>query len=299
MEPVGLVFDVQRFSVHDGPGIRTTVFLKGCPLRCPWCQNPESLRPVPELSFARERCHQSGACLARCDKHALDPGEERVVRERCDGCGACVVSCAFGALQLVGRQVTLGALLEELLRDRPFYESSGGGVTLSGGEPTFQLDFAVALAAALRATGVSCGLQTCGAFRWDIFAPHLPLFDFVFFDLKLMSPAEHRALIGGDNRTILENARRLAATGARITFRAPVVPGYTDTESNLAAMAALLHECGVRRLHLLAYHPMGEAKRTRVGAPIPPLEIRDPLKGPALIARASERLQAHGIEVTS
>ncbi len=299
MEPTGLVFDVQRFSVHDGPGIRTTVFLKGCPLRCPWCQNPESLRPVPELSFNAERCRASGQCLTSCDRQAIVAGPERVVRERCDGCGRCVPACAFGALELVGRTVTVRELVEELVRDRPFFEASGGGVTLSGGEPTFQLDFSTALARELKEQRVSCGLQTCGAFRWETFAPHLSLFDFVFFDLKLMLPEEHRAHIGGDNRAILENARQLTTAGAKVAFRAPMVAGYTDTDANLAAMAALLRECGVRTVHLLGYHPMGEAKRVRVGAPIPPLAVREAVRGPALLERASRRLRAHGIEATS
>ncbi|OGQ26564.1 MAG: hypothetical protein A2138_19530 [Deltaproteobacteria bacterium RBG_16_71_12] len=153
-QPTGLVFDVQRFSVHDGPGIRTTVFLKGCPLRCPWCQNPESLRPAAELSFDAARCRTSCDCLRACERAALVAGATRVLRDRCDGCGACVSACAFGALELVGRRVTVDGLLAELERDRSFFESSGGGVTLSGGEPTLQLELIVALASALRERGI-------------------------------------------------------------------------------------------------------------------------------------------------
>lgn len=298
-QPTGLVFDVQRFSVHDGPGIRTTVFLKGCPLRCPWCQNPESLRAAPELSFDAARCRSSGECLAACERGALVAGAERVLRDRCDGCGACVQACAFGALESVGRRVTVDELLAEVERDRTFHDSSGGGVTLSGGEPTLQLEFVVAFARALRARGIGCGVQTCGAFRWEAMAPHLPLFSFFHFDLKVMNADEHRAVIGGDNRHILDNARRLKAAGVDVTFRSPMVGGYTDTEHNLGAMAAFLHEIGVSRLHLLGYHPMGEAKLARMGAPIPPLAVRDALRGPALLARARERLSALGIEVTS
>lgn len=298
-QPTGLVFDVQRFSVHDGPGIRTTVFFKGCPLRCPWCQNPESLRAEPEIAFVSSRCQRSGECITRCDRHALIPGAQRVLRDRCDGCGQCVQACAFGALELIGRTVTVAQLVDEVLHDRTFFETSGGGVTVSGGEPTYQLEFVVAFAAALRAHKISVGMQTCGAFRWDALAPHLALFDFIHFDLKLMDAEQHRALIGSDNRHILENARRLRGAGTPVVFRAPMVPGYTDTEDNLAAMAAFLKSCGVATLHLLGYHPMGEAKLVQVGAPIPPLALRDPLRGPALLARATERLRAHGIEVTT
>ena len=149
----GLIFDVQRFSVDDGPGIRTTVFFKGCPLRCLWCHNPESMRPEPEVFFRADRCVEQGACLSACPRGALVRGDTRVDRDACDGCGVCDDSCPFGALRLSGRFVSVGALLKAILRDRPFYASSGGGVTLSGGEPTLQWDFVVALAQACRQAG--------------------------------------------------------------------------------------------------------------------------------------------------
>lgn len=294
----GLIFDVQRFSVHDGPGIRTTVFFKGCPLRCPWCQNPESLKPHAEIAFYADRCRSTGDCMTACPRAALLRGADRIVRERCDACGLCVPACAFGALQKVGRSVSVDALLHEVLRDQPFYGSSGGGVTLSGGEATMQMEFAGAFAQRCREIGLGVGLQTCGAFRWEAFKPYLPAFEFIHFDLKLMDPEAHRAIIGAENHTILANAVRLLNAGAPILFRMPVIPGYTDTKENLHDVATFLHEHRVRRIHLLQYHPMGESKLPRLGFPIPPLLAEGQVNGSAL-AHASEFFRAEGLEVTS
>ncbi len=295
----GLVFDVQRFSVHDGPGIRTTIFFKGCPLRCPWCQNPEALRPHAELAFYADRCHGTGDCEAACPRHALQRGTERIVRERCDACGLCVPACPFGALQKVGRSVSLDALFDEAARDRNFYESSGGGVTLSGGEPTAQMEFAAALARKCHDAGISVGMQTCGAFRWESFAPCLPLLDFIHFDLKIMNSEAHRAIIGADNQTILANARHLFDAASTVLFRMAVVPGYTDTLENLRDVASFLHERDVRTIHLLAYHPMGESKLPRLGFPISPLFSAETSGGSRSIDGARDFFRSAGLEVTS
>jgi pyruvate formate lyase activating enzyme len=267
----GLIFDVQRFSVHDGPGIRTTVFFKGCPLRCPWCQNPESLKPHPEMAFYADRCRNTGNCIKECPHEAVQRGEDRIARQRCNACGLCVPACPLGALQKIGRSVSIDALLQEVLRDRPFYDSSGGGVTLSGGEATMQMEFAAAFARRCRQSGLSVGLQTCGTFRWEVFEPYLSLFEFIHFDLKLMDPEAHRTIIGADNQTILANAGRLLEAGAPVFFRMPVIPGHTDTKTNLRDVASFLRERHVGRIHLLAYHSMGESKRPHLGIPIPSL----------------------------
>lgn len=296
----GLVYDVQRFSVHDGPGIRTTVFFKGCPLRCRWCQNPESLRPRPELAFSAERCVQRGECLSRCPELALTAAARRVDHDRCTACGDCVGACAHGALQIVGREWDAAPLAREVARDAPFFAASGGGATLSGGEPTSQMGFACALAASLRELGIGVGLQTCGAFAWRAFEPLLPYLEFVHFDLKHAEPEQHRRLTGADNRSILDNARRLAAAGARVTFRMPVVPGLNDSPQNLAATAAFLRELGVFRLHLLRYHAMGQAKLARVGSPIPPLDpVIDPSTTGNAMSAAARLLAREGIEVST
>lgn len=298
----GLIFDVQRFSVHDGPGIRTTVFFKGCALRCPWCQNPESLRPRIEIAFRADRCREGGDCLRVCPVGALAPGGARVDRTRCDGCGLCVPACPFGALEGVGRRVSVEGLAGELLRDAPFYRTSGGGVTFSGGEATLQLPFVVALAGRLKEAGVGVGIQTSGTFRWEAFEPHLPLFDFLQFDLKVMDPREHRSLLGSDNGVILSNAGKLVEAGAPVSFRMPVVPGGTDSEGNLRAVARFLRGAGAPRLRLLAYHPMGESKLPRLGFPIPAWSgerARGGERGGDAIERASSILRSEGIEVAA
>jgi pyruvate formate lyase activating enzyme len=294
-----IVFDVQRFSVHDGPGIRTTVFFKGCPMRCRWCQNPEALRPQPEIAFYADRCRNSRDCWPACPLEAVQWNGDRIIRQRCDACGRCAEACAYEALRVVGRKTSADALLEEVLRDAAFYRTSGGGVTLSGGEPTLQMEFIGAFARRCRERGVTVGLQTCGFFRWDAFAAHLPSFDFIQFDLKLMDADAHREATGVDNGVILENARRLAAAGAPVMFRMPVVPGITDTEINLQQVAAFLRELGRPAIHLLPYHAMGEAKLARIGNPLPPLGLTDGKLAAESLSRAAEVLRREALEVTT
>ena len=298
--PEGLVFDVQRFSVHDGPGIRTTVFFMGCPLRCRWCQNPEALRQAPLLAFYAERCRGDGACLGACPQGALRPGPARVERARCDGCGVCAAACDHGALQRVGRRVTVEGLWDEVARDAAFHAASGGGVTLSGGEPTRQLEFVAAFARRCREGGLGVWLQTCGAFSWQRFAPHLELFEGIQFDLKAIDPALHRRLTGADNRAILGNARRLVAAGAPVSFRTPLIPGHNDDPAQLAQLAAFLGELGVQQAALLRYHALGEAMLPRVGWPLSALGVAEPARASAdSLARGRAALAAAGIEVVS
>ncbi|MBI2058241.1 MAG: glycyl-radical enzyme activating protein [Nitrospirae bacterium] len=295
----GVVFDIQRFSIHDGPGIRTTVFFKGCPLRCPWCQNPESLRPHPEPAFREDRCRKASHCIPACTAGAMTRMEARIRRELCDACGVCVDACPHGALEVVGRRYGIEELVEEVARDRPFFASSGGGITLSGGEPTLQMEFAGAFARRCAEVGVGVGLQTCGLFRWEAFQPYLPLLEFIQFDLKIMSPEMHREVIGADNAAILSNARRLIESGVSTQFRVPVVPGYTDDPTNLLEIAAFLRGNGVVGIHLLRYHAMGEAKLARVGFPIEPLSLAPEARGSGPLEQAAGYLRSKGLEVTT
>ena len=220
-------------------------------------------------------------------------------RDQCDACGACVSACPNGALRIIGRSVTADELFAEVARDQPFFRSSGGGVTVSGGEPTLQMNLVAALARRCREQGIGVGLQTCGAFAWERFAAHLSLFDFIHFDLKVIDGERHQAVTGADNRKILENARRLTEVGAAVLFRVPLVPRYTDDEANLAAIAAFVRELGVKRLHALRYHALGETKLAAIGSSLSPLDLDAAERSPERFQYGLERLRSFGLEVTS
>jgi pyruvate formate lyase activating enzyme len=240
----GVVFDIQRFSVHDGPGIRTTVFLKGCSLHCFWCHNPEGLHRTPEVQFLPSRCLSCGACVAACEHEGqhLDETGRRFEREKCVACGACVEACVTEALTLAGKLMSAEAVVAEVMRDRVFYETSGGGVTLSGGEPALQPDFAREILAQSKAQGLHTAIETCGNVPWASLDALLPFTDLVMMDLKHVDSEKHRAATGAGSERILANARRLARTRRPLVFRTPVVPGVNDTVAEIEAIAAFVAE---------------------------------------------------------
>ncbi|MCS7216688.1 MAG: glycyl-radical enzyme activating protein [Candidatus Bipolaricaulota bacterium] len=269
MRETGIVFDIQRFSLHDGPGIRTTVFLKGCPLRCLWCHNPEGLSPKPELMFFDYKCLGCGTCARVCPEGALAQGagaKPRLAREKCAGCGRCAEACPSGAWRLVGRTITVEELLSLLERDALLYDRSQGGVTFSGGEPLFQPDFLHAALAACKERRIHTAVDTSGYAPWDVFERIAPLTDLFLFDLKPMDEEAHRRYTGVSNRLIHANLRRLAELGRPVRVRVPLIPGITDTEENLQALLALLGEVQGRILgvELLPYHDVAE-KYQRLG----------------------------------
>jgi pyruvate formate lyase activating enzyme len=270
-----VIFDIQRYSVHDGPGIRTVVFLKGCPLRCAWCQNPEALQRRPELGFLLERCIESGRCKEVCPEGAVLPGEKRIDRERCTLCGDCVEVCYAEALRMIGREYSLEEVFGEISRDRAFYEDSGGGVTLSGGEPLLQIDFVEELGARCRETDISVVVETCGAVPFDSFERVLPFVDLFLYDVKAIDPTLHEAWTGAKNGMILSNLEKLQQSGARIIPRVPIVPGYTATSSNLNEIATHL-QGSFAEVHLLPYHAWGESKRALTDSPQPALNLEPP-----------------------
>ena len=271
----GTIFDIQRFSLHDGPGIRTTVFLKGCPLRCRWCHNPEGMTARPVLSFQVERCVLCGACAAGCARgaHRVADGRHDLDRGRCMGCGDCVLACCAGALERVGRDVSVEEILAVVMRDEPFYRNSGGGMTLSGGEPMAQPAFTRELLREAKAGGLHVALETCGYAAFDLFAAVLPDVDLFLYDLKDTDPARHMENTGVALAPILDNLRRLDAAGARLWLRCPIIAGMNADETHLAALAALAATLrNAERISLLPYHPLGQSKYRRLG-------ISDPMSG--------------------
>jgi len=281
----GLIGDIGRYAVHDGPGLRTTVFFKGCPLHCPWCHNPEFIADRPEIAFYQEHCIGCGDCQTVCPVGAIDfSGKgERLNRQLCSGCGQCVEQCPALALRLVGQWYTVESLTEIILRDHLFYETSNGGVTLSGGEPTRQLAFVRPLLQGLKSHGLHTAIQTCGLFSWDAFADGvLDLLDLVYFDMKFFNSAEHTRWLGHDNATIISNLQRLVRARPKdVIVRIPLVPGYTATRENIACLADLLQGLNVSRIVLLPYHPWGISKAAKVGKkvgndlPATPMDSQD------------------------
>ena len=267
------IFDLQRFSIHDGPGIRTTLFLKGCPLRCGWCQNPEGLEAGIRLMHLPNLCSRSGKCVAACPLGAIDvKGEALAIDHRaCDGCGKCVEACPTEALVLDGRELGVEEAVEQLSADRRFYQRSGGGVTFSGGEPLQQAEFVEQVARRLKEGGVHTAVETALHVPWASVERLLPVIDLFIADLKVADPEEHLAATGVDNARILANlgalARALAGTG-RLWIRVPVIPGYTASEENLSAIARRI--AAIDRavpVELMNFNPLAGAKYQRLGRP--------------------------------
>jgi len=258
----GVVFNIQRFSIHDGPGIRTTVFLKGCPLRCFWCQNPESQSGRPEIVLDSRRCTLCGACASTCQQGAirLEAGRPVFDRRLCAGCGRCAVVCPTEARRLAGVGMTAEEVILEVRKDLKFYENSGGGVTLSGGEPLAQPEFARSILEGCRQAELHTALDTCGWAPWADIEKLLEFVDLVLFDIKHLDASRHREAAGQDTRLILENARRTPGLKP-IRIRIPLVPGFNDSVETVSGIAAFVkNELGCRDIDLLAYNRMGEVK---------------------------------------
>lgn len=291
-----VVFDVQRFSVHDGPGIRTVVFFKGCALDCAWCHNPEAVRPGPELTYWRDRC-LSGCreCVAVCPETAIfDRIDARIAWSRCTHCGICATTCPADALVMVGREVGQRELLDEVVKDREFFATSGGGVTFSGGEPVLHSAFLEAFLPQARAEGLHLAIETCGAAPWELFEPLLPSLDLVLYDLKVMDTALHERLTGKGNVQIHEILRRLLARGIPVEVRMPVVPGHNTDDGNIRATAEFLAGLGIDRLSLLPYNHLWEAKLRALDTTRRPLGIRAP--EPEFYRELQSRFEACGIQ---
>ena len=265
----GRIFDVKRYSIHDGPGIRTTVFFKGCPLGCLWCHNPEGIAAGPELMHSEARCARCYECEKACPRGAIgrdEAGAVRIERKECDLCGKCAEACLYDALQLAGREVTVSELLGEIERDRIFFEQSGGGVTLSGGDPLGQPEFLEELLDALRERGIRAAVDTSGLAPAELVARVAAKAGLVLCDLKVMDDAKHRAMTGVSNALILANLSRLASGPAEVWVRMPLIAGVNDGEGDVAAAVDFLRSLStVRTVGLLPYHPGGLGKARRLG----------------------------------
>lgn len=297
---LGLVFDIRPFSTHDGPGVRTAVFLKGCPLHCLWCCNPESQDRAPELVWLRERCLGCDQCLPACPGSALAPdpdGGRHLDPARCDLCGRCAEACPGEALNLMGRWLTARQVLAEVMKDALYHESSGGGLTVTGGEPLAQAEFVFELLWRYKhdEKGRHTAVETCGEAPWWRFEKLAQVTDLFLYDLKHMDPDEHLRLTGVSNDRILANARRLAAAGCEVVARLPLIPGVNDDRANLLATAAFVAEMGMGRIDLLPYHRLGEPKYRRLGRDYP--LAGSPAFGPERLEQAREILARYGAEV--
>ena len=270
---LGLISTVQKYSTKDGPGIRDTVFFKGCPLGCLWCSNPELIRCIPDILYTREKCARCGTCIKSCPRGALAFDEESFIavdRLRCDGCGICAGECPQGALELVGKKITVDELVKELLKDRVFYQTSGGGVTFSGGEPLWQSGFIAQVARKLKAEGIHTILDTAGNVGWCHFEEVLPYIDLVLYDIKAIDTNLHRQLTGQENDLILMNARLLAEKDVPMRIRLVLIPGLNDSPEELRSRMGVVSELkSVQQVDLLPYHRYGAGKYARLGLDYP------------------------------
>lgn len=262
--PYGTLFDLDTFAIHDGPGIRMTVYLKGCPLACAWCHSPESQRPEPELVFVRDRCAHCGACVVACPEgaHTVTAEGHTIDRARCRECGRCADICPAGALTIKGYRAAAGEVIARAIRMKPFFAHSNGGVTLTGGEVTLQPEFVHAVLAGCRAEGIHTAIETCGACAWPTLERLAEVADLILYDIKLADDAAHRRWTGVSNRRILENAARLATLKADgdVQVRVPLIPGITDTPDNLRGIMAVMRAAGLRSVAFLAYNEASGAK---------------------------------------
>ena len=322
----GTIFDIKKYSVHDGPGIRTTVFLKGCPLKCVWCHNPEGQRMSAEMMFFSDRCTACGTCVSVCPNQAIaleagsaqteivHPGQAmplkdtsqnlnrthgiHTVREKCTACGACVEECPSGARETVGRVVTSDELIQEIMKDVVFYDSSGGGVTFSGGEPLLQPDFLLALLRECKEREIHTAVDTCGFVNWETLSAIVPYADLILYDLKCMDAGMHFELTGRRNEVILRNLICLSKTHNNVTVRFPLIPGINDNEENIVStgefLPSLRREGKSLRIDVLPYHKTGIGKYERLGRVYSIPDIPRPTD--EMVHAVQERLRKLGLE---
>ena len=266
------VFNIQRFCINDGPGIRTTVFLKGCMLKCLWCHNPESGSPTPQLMLHKSKCIGCGECMKACPKglHSFDSdGKHLINRPLCAACGTCADACV-GALEICGKDMTADEIITEVMKDESFYRNSGGGLTLSGGDPLFSPAFTLELLKKAKDKGLHTCIETCGHARWEDIEAILPYVDLFLWDVKETDSLRHKEYTGVSNERILDNLHRLNAAGAEVILRCPIIPDYNDREEHLLSIGRLSEALSaVTEVHIEPYHPMGSSKSEELGEEYP------------------------------
>jgi pyruvate formate lyase activating enzyme len=294
----GIIFDIKRYAIHDGPGIRTTVFFKGCPLGCPWCHNPEGIHPSPRVVYRQRTCIGCRECLAACPEHALSAGSDGICTDdsRCRNCGACVEACPAEARQLVGRVETVASLMHAIKKDVPFFDTSGGGVTFSGGEPLMQAEFLLEVLAACAREDIHRALDTTGCTDPDTLKRVARLVDLFLFDLKFMDAEKHRRYTGVSNAQILTNLETLARLDSRIIIRIPLIPGINDDDDNIHDTAVFLARLPqIKIVHILPYHDFQKSKYDKFSMNYQARDIQPP--SPARVAAIQNQLRGSGLVV--
>jgi len=267
MEEKGIIFDIQRFSINDGPGIRTLVFLKGCNLRCQWCSNPEGQRFKPDLFFQPEKCIGCQACIKVCPQKAIIIKKSQIffLRELCKNCGKCAEVCYAEARVMKGKEMRVDEVIKEIIKDNAFYTRSQGGVTLGGGEPLLQADFVESIFKRCKERGLNTAIETAGHVPWGNIEKAIPYTDLFLYDIKHMDPKVHKKYTGVDNQLILLNLKKLAKKTASIIVRTPVIPGFNNTEIEISDIAKYVAKLGIKELDFLPYHNYGKNKYNLLG----------------------------------
>ncbi|WP_343248630.1 glycyl-radical enzyme activating protein [Diplocloster hominis] len=298
MNRQGTIFNIQRFSVQDGPGVRTLVFFKGCPLKCKWCCNPESRDPKPDILFHGTKCLECGRCIANCPNGAIRTETKAKVidRQACTLCMECVKKCYAGALESVGEEKNAEEIMEEILKDQLIYENSHGGVTVSGGEPAMQADFAAAILKACKENGIHTAMETCGYAKYSEYEKLLPWLDLALFDLKHMDPDVHKKVTGVSNEQILDNMERLCRANVEVIARLPLIPGINTGKENIHKVGTFCQKLHIAQAHMLPYHKLGVNKYESLGIAYPLPETGAVSDGE--LEEIQEILESYGLKIT-
>lgn len=263
----GCIFNIQRFSVHDGPGIRTNVFLKGCPLRCIWCHNPEGLKAEKQIKYSPEKCIGCGDCADACENggHLVDGGIHMLDFSRCVSCMSCAAACPANAIEADGEIRDVSYIISEVLRDESYFESSGGGLTLSGGEPFYQSDFAIEILKTAKENGINTAVETCGMAPTEVFSVAAQYVDLFLFDYKATGEELHKKVTGASQKQILANLKLISELGAEIILRCPIIPGINDNDEHYKGIGEIADKYNIKEINIMPYHSLGNGKREKLG----------------------------------